>query len=49
MLAATIWGIWHNHNFTSAAQEGQLVTDGIKHGGGDLPDEADETSWEGDE
>lgn len=46
MLAATVWGIWKNHNFTAAAQEGQLVTDAVKHGGGDLPADADETSWE---
>lgn len=33
MLLSTMWGIWHNHNFTHAAQEGQKVTDGIKAGG----------------
>ena len=30
MLVSTIWGIWKNHNFTFAAQQGQLVTDEIK-------------------
>lgn len=33
MLLSTMWGIWHNHNFTQAAKEGQKVTDGIKAGG----------------
>lgn len=52
-LAANIWAIWHNHNFTSAAQQGQQLTDAIKAGaeveyeidgtnGYDLPAEADE-------
>lgn len=27
MLAATVWGVWHNHNFTEAAIEGQRLTD----------------------
>ena len=31
-IASTFWGIWHNHNFTAAAQEGQKVTDRIKAG-----------------
>ena len=30
MLVSTIWAIWKNHNFTFAAQQGQLVTDEIK-------------------
>lgn len=30
MLVATVWGIWHNHNFTRAAQAGQEVTDAYK-------------------
>ena len=29
-LAANVWAIWHNHNFTAAAQKGQEVTDSIK-------------------
>lgn len=29
-LAASIWAIWKNHNFTRAAQQGQLVTNRIK-------------------
>lgn len=32
VLIATAWGVWHNHNFTKAAQEGQKVVDGIKGG-----------------
>lgn len=31
MLVSSIWGIWHNHNFTFAAQQGQLVTNRIKN------------------
>ena len=29
-LAAMLWGIWKNHNFTYAAAQGQMVTDKIK-------------------
>ena len=31
MLASTIWAIWKNHNFTFAAQQGQLVTNKLKN------------------
>jgi uncharacterized membrane protein len=31
MLVSTVWGIWKNHNFTVAAQQGQLVTNRIKN------------------
>ena len=31
MLVSTIWAIWKNHNFTYAAQQGQLVTNTIKN------------------
>lgn len=30
VLIATAWGVWHNHNFTKAAQEGQKVVDELK-------------------
>lgn len=30
MLVATIWGIWHNHNFTPEAAEAQQVLNGLK-------------------
>jgi len=30
MLVSTLWAIWKNHNFTFAAQQGQLVTDELK-------------------
>ena len=30
MLVSSIWAIWKNHNFTFAAQQGQLVTDELK-------------------
>lgn len=29
-LAASVWAIWKNHNFTRAAQQGQLVTNRLK-------------------
>jgi uncharacterized membrane protein len=29
-LAALVWGVWKNHNFTQAAQEGQQLVDEIK-------------------
>lgn len=29
-VAAVAWGIWKNHNFTAAAQEGQALVDEIK-------------------
>ena len=32
LLAATVYGVWKNHNFTQAAQEGQKVVDAIKNG-----------------
>lgn len=47
-LAANIYAIWHNHNFTAASQEGQQLTDAIKHGGGDLPVTADEVAFYAD-
>lgn len=31
MLVSTIWAIWKNHNFTFAAQQGQLVTNQFKN------------------
>ena len=31
-LATLIYGIWKNHNFTTAAIEGQKLTDAIKAG-----------------
>lgn len=31
-LAATAYGVWKNHNFTQAAQEGQKVVAAIKSG-----------------
>ena len=31
-LAATVFGVWKNFNFTRAAQEGQKVTDAVKRG-----------------
>ena len=31
MLVSSIWAIWKNHNFTRAAQQGQLVTDKLKN------------------
>lgn len=31
-LAATAYGVWKNHNFTLAAQEGQKVVAAIKSG-----------------
>ena len=30
-LAAMLWAIWKNHNFTYAAAQGQLVVDNIKN------------------
>ena len=30
MLVSSVWAIWKNHNFTFAAQQGQLVTDELK-------------------
>ncbi len=30
LVAATVYGCWKNHNFTEAAQEGQLLIDEIK-------------------
>ena len=30
MLVSSIWAIWKNHNFTFAAQQGQLVTNELK-------------------
>jgi len=30
-LAALLWAIWKNHNFTYAAAQGQLVVDRIKN------------------
>lgn len=42
MLVATGWGIWHNHNFTSAAQAGQLLVDAAKGGTEDLSDGEEE-------
>ena len=30
LIGATAYGCWKNHNFTEAAQEGQLLTDEIK-------------------
>lgn len=30
-LIATVWGVWRNHNFTYAAQQGQLVTNQLKN------------------
>lgn len=32
LLASVAWGIWKNHNFTRAAQEGQRLTNAIKAG-----------------
>lgn len=29
-VASVAWGIWKNHNFTQAAQEGQLLVNEIK-------------------
>ena len=29
-LAAMVWAIWKNHNFTYAAAQGQMVVDKIK-------------------
>ena len=43
-LAANVWAIWHNHNFTIAAQQGQMLTDAIK--AGDEPDAADDLRGE---
>ena len=31
MLVSTVWAIWKNHNFTRAAQQGQLVTNQLKN------------------
>ena len=31
MLVSSIWAIWKNHNFSFAAQQGQLVTNTIKN------------------
>lgn len=31
-LAAMIYGVWKNHNFTKAAQEAQKLLDSIKKG-----------------
>ena len=31
MLISSIWAIWKNHNFTRAAQQGQLVTNRLKN------------------
>lgn len=30
MLVATIWGIWHNHNFTPEAAQAQELLDKLK-------------------
>lgn len=30
LVGATIYGVWKNHNFTQAAQEGQKLIDEIK-------------------
>lgn len=30
LLASTAWGIWHNYNFTKAAQDAQKVLDAEK-------------------
>lgn len=30
MLCSTAWGVWKNHNFTYAAQQGQLVVNQLK-------------------
>lgn len=30
LVASTIYGVWRNHNFTKAAQEGQKLVDEIK-------------------
>ncbi|MBQ9003050.1 MAG: hypothetical protein IJ087_14450 [Eggerthellaceae bacterium] len=30
-LAASIWAIWKNHNFSEEAQQGQLVTNQLKN------------------
>ena len=29
-LAAIVWGIWHNHNFTKAAQQAQKYLDHLR-------------------
>ena len=31
MLAASVWGIWKNHNFTLAAAKAQLVLNQLKN------------------
>ena len=39
LIAATVWGIWTNHNFTDAAMKAQHYLNYLKSGGGD--DDAD--------
>jgi SPP1 family holin len=32
VIAATLWALWKNHNFTAAAQKAQQVLDDLKEG-----------------
>lgn len=32
LVAAWVWGFWKNNSFTTAAKEGQKVTDALKKG-----------------
>lgn len=44
-VAALAWGIWHNHNFTQAAQDAQGILDAIKDG--DYTEDTDEELFNG--
>lgn len=48
VLLVTVYSIWKNHNFTSAAATAQALLDGIK-AGVDMAAEADGRKDDGDE